>query len=473
MDAMHEPTSPTTRIENHPFDELTVGARDTFTHALSADDFERLAGAAGALDPEALQSGLVTTNGFQAVAGESGWGAALIAAVVAGRLPGAGTVLARQNLEMQGAARPGDVMTLVVSVKSKNPEGRRVALDCRATNQRGDLTLSGVVEVVAPAEKIFRRIVRDHAGEIHEKGRRYRRLIDMTRGLTPLRTAVVHPTDEASLVGAIEAARQGLIVPVLVGPEAKIRRAAEESGLDISPFEIVSTEHSDAAAVAAVAMARAGEVEALMKGALHTDELMRAVVDAKLGLRTSRRITHVFAIDAPQYPRPLFITDAAVNIYPTLIDKRDIVQNVIDMTRALGIVTPRVAILSAIETVSPDIRSTLDAAALCKMADRGQIVGGILDGPLAFDNAVSAEAARAKGIVSPVAGRADILIAPDLEAGNMLAKQLEYLADAEMAGLVLGARVPFILTSRADKTISRIGSCAIALLLARRGGRSA
>jgi len=469
---MHEPSSPKTRIENHTFDELTIGARDTFARALSPEDFERFAGAAGALDPEAVESALVTTNGFQAIAAESGWGGALIAAVLAGRFPGAGTELVRQTLETKGAAGPGDTMTLVVSVKSKTPEGRRVVLDCRATNQRGELTLSGVVEVVAPAEKIFRRIVRDHGGEIHEKGRRYRRLIDMTRGLAPLRTAVVHPVDEASLVGAVEAAREKLIVAILVGPEAKIRRAAEEARIDLAPFEIVSTEHSHAAAEAAVAMARSGEVEAVMKGALHTDELMRAIVNPTLGLRTARRITHVFAIDAPSYPRPLFITDAAVNIYPTLIDKRDIVQNVIDLTRALGILAPRVAILSAVETVSPDIRSTLDAAALCKMADRGQIVGGILDGPLAFDNAVSLEAARAKGIVSPVAGRADILIAPDIEAGNMLAKQLEYLADAEMAGVVLGARVPIMLTSRADKTIARMGSCAIALLLARRGGQS-
>jgi phosphate acetyltransferase/phosphate butyryltransferase len=470
MHAMPEPSSPKTRIENHTFDELTIGERDTFAHALSPEDFERLAGAAGALDPEAVESGLVTTNGFQAIAAESGWGGALIAAVLAGRFPGAGTVLVRQTLEMQGAAGPGDVMTLVLSVKSKNPEGRRVVLDCRATNQRGELTLSGVVEVVAPAEKISRRIVRDQIGEIHEKGRRYRRLIDMTRGVAPLRTAVVHPVDEASLVGAVEAAREKLIVAILVGPEAKIRRAAEEARIDLAPFEIVSTEHSHAAAEVAVAMARSGEVEAVMKGALHTDELMRAIVNPTLGLRTARRISHVFAIDAPSYPRPLFITDAAVNIYPTLIDKRDIVQNVIDLTRALGILAPRVAILSAVETVSPDIRSTLDAAALCKMADRGQIVGGILDGPLAFDNAVSLEAARAKGIVSPVAGRADILVAPDIEAGNMLAKQLEYLADAEMAGVVLGARVPIMLTSRADKTIARMGSCAIALLMARRGG---
>ena len=289
-----------------------------------------------------------------------------------------------------------------------------------------------------------------------------------SRGFKPLRTAVVHPCDEASLVGAVEAAREKLIEAVLIGPEAKIRRAAEQANVDLAGFEIVDAQHSHAAAVLGVAMAREGKVEALMKGALHTDELMSAVVDGALGLRTSRRITHVFAIDAPNYPRPMFITDAAVNIYPNLIDKRDIVQNAIDLARALGIITPRVAILSAVETVSPDIRSTIDAAALCKMADRGQITGGILDGPLAFDNAVSEEAALTKGIVSQVAGRAEILVAPDLEAGNMLAKQLEYLADAEMAGIVLGARVPIMLTSRADNTRSRLGSCAIGLALARR-----
>ncbi|MGD0186743.1 MAG: bifunctional enoyl-CoA hydratase/phosphate acetyltransferase [Roseiarcus sp.] len=458
-----------TRIENHTFDELAIGETVTYARALGPEDFARFADAAGALDPAAVETGLVTTNGFQAIAAESGWGGALIAAVLAGRFPGAGTVLLRQTLEVQGGAGPGDVMTLVVSVKSMTAENRRVVLDCRAANQRGEPTLSGTVEVTAPSEKIVRGRNGEQVGEIHEKGRRYRRLIEMTRGLLPLRTAIVHPVDEASLVGAVEAAREGLIEAVLVGPEAKIRRAAEEAHIDLSSFEIVATEHSHASAEAAVAMARFGKVEALMKGALHTDELMHAVVDPTVGLRTERRVSHVFAIDAPSYPRPLFITDAAVNIYPTLMDKRDIVQNAIDLAKALGIVTPRVAILSAVETVSPDIRSTIDAAALCKMADRGQIVGGILDGPLAFDNAVSLEAAHAKGIESPVAGRADILVAPDLEAGNMLAKQLEYLADAEMAGVVLGARVPIMLTSRADKTIARLGSCAIGLLLARRG----
>jgi phosphate acetyltransferase/phosphate butyryltransferase len=298
-------------------------------------------------------------------------------------------------------------------------------------------------------------------------GHHYLRFLRRTRGLAPLRTAVVHPVDALALEGAIEAARAKLIVPVLVGPELKVRAAARRASVDLAPYECVWTEHSHAAAAEAVALAAERKVEALMKGSLHTDEFMSAIL-AEPRLRTARRMSHVFVIDAPAYPRPLLVSDAAVNIYPTLEDKADIVRNAIGLAHALGTKTPRVAILSAIETVSPRIRSTLDAAVLCKMAERGQITGGILDGPLAFDNAVSFEAARAKGLHSPVAGRADIFIVPDLEAGNMLAKQLEYLAGAQIAGIVLGARVPIILTSRADHTLSRLGSCAIALLLARR-----
>jgi Phosphotransacetylase len=281
-----------------------------------------------------------------------------------------------------------------------------------------------------------------------------------------VKTAVVHPTDQVSLLGAVDAAERGLIVPVLVGPEHKIRAVAEQEGVDLSPFQIVATEHSHAAAECAVAMARNREVEALMKGSLHTDELMHAVVSKAGGLRTERRMSHAWVMDVPTYPRPLLITDTALNIYPDLEAKRDIVQNAIELAQALGVERPRVAILSATETVNPKIQSTIDAAALCKMADRGQIKGGVLDGPLAFDNAISAAAAKTKGIVSPVAGSPDILLAPDLEAGNMLAKQLHYLADADSAGIVLGARVPIVLTSRADDPVSRMASCALALLLA-------
>jgi phosphate acetyltransferase/phosphate butyryltransferase len=291
-------------------------------------------------------------------------------------------------------------------------------------------------------------------------------LVAQAARLPPLRTAVVHPVDALSLAGALAAAEAGLLVPVLVGPEARIRAAALAGGLSLQGCEIVATEHSHAAAARAVALARAGEVAAIMKGALHTDELLHAALDAACGLRTARRMSHVFVCDTALYPRLLLITDAAVNIYPTLTDKRDIVQNAIDLAHALGIACPRVAILSALEMVNEQIRSTIDAAALCKMADRGQITGGVLDGPLAFDNAVSPAAAVAKDLHSPVMGVADILVVPDLEAGNMLAKQLEYLAGAVLAGVALGARVPIILTSRADPIVARLSSAAIARLYA-------
>ncbi len=299
-----------------------------------------------------------------------------------------------------------------------------------------------------------------------EPRRQLTRLLQMAEGLPALRTAVVHPVDEPSLAGAMEAARRGLIEPVLVGPEAKIRACAESAGLELGDAEIVATEHSHEAAETAVRMAATGDVAALMKGKLHTDEMMQAVVARRGGLRTDRRMSHVWAMDVPTYPRPLLITDSALNISPDLTTKADICRNVIELAQALGVDSPRVAILSATEEVNPQIRSTIDAAALCKMADRDQIRGGRLDGPLGFDNAISEEAAQTKGIRSEVAGRADVLLAPDLESANMLGKQLHYLAEAEAAGIVLGARVPIVLTSRADDVFSRTASCAIALLLA-------
>jgi phosphate acetyltransferase len=295
---------------------------------------------------------------------------------------------------------------------------------------------------------------------------KYDRLIARAKGVQPARTLVVHPCDETSLRGAVEAAEAGLIVPVLVAPAAKLKAVASQYNIDISKYEIVDVPHSDAAAAKAVEMIHAGQGELLMKGSLHTDELMRAVTTSKGGLRTARRISHVFVMDAPTYAETLFITDAAINIFPDLDVKRDIVQNAIDLWTQCGLGTPRVAILSAVETVTSKIPSTIDAAALCKMADRGQITGGILDGPLAFDNAVDPESARIKGIKSEVAGRAQILVVPDLEAGNMLAKNLSLMAKADAAGIVLGARVPIILTSRADSVRARMASCAVAVLYA-------
>ena len=294
----------------------------------------------------------------------------------------------------------------------------------------------------------------------------YDRLIAAARALPPLRMAVVHPTNAVSLQAALESARLGLIAPLLVGPRAKMAAAARELGADLSSVECIDAPHSHAAAEAAVALVHEGRADALMKGSLHTDELMGAVVRREGGLRTGRRISHCFVMDVPGHPQPLVISDAAVNIAPTLEEKVDIVQNAIDLAHALRFPAVRVALLSAMETVNPRVPSTLDAAALCKMADRGQITGAVLDGPLAMDNAIDAEAARIKGIVSPVAGVANVLIVPDLDAGNMLAKSLSFLAGAYAAGIVLGAKVPIVLTSRADGETARLASCALAAMVA-------
>jgi phosphate acetyltransferase len=296
---------------------------------------------------------------------------------------------------------------------------------------------------------------------------KYEKLLVQCQGLPPTRTAVAHPCDETSLAGAMEAAARGLIVPILVGPAARIREVAAASGIDLGRTDIVDAPHSHAAAAGAVALVRRGEAEILMKGSLHSDELLGAVVAKDAGLRTGRRISHVFIMDVPTYHKVLVVTDGAINIAPTLEDKADICQNAIDLAVSLGKTRPKVAILAAVETITSKMAATLDAAALCKMAERGQITGAILDGPLAFDNAISREAAAIKGIHSEVAGDPDILLAPDLEAGNILAKQLTFLANADSAGLVVGARVPIILTSRADSVRSRIASCAVAVLAAR------
>ncbi|GEP04349.1 phosphate acetyltransferase [Methylobacterium oxalidis] len=297
----------------------------------------------------------------------------------------------------------------------------------------------------------------------HEK---YDRLIAAARALPKLRVAVAHPCDEAALGAALEAADLGIVEPILVGPRTKVEAAAAALGADIGPFRLCEAAHSHEAAERAVGLVRAGEAEALMKGSLHTDELMAAVVRRDVGLRTARRLSHCFVMDVPGHPTPLIVTDAAVNIAPTLEEKRDITQNAIDLAHALGVETVRVAVLSAMETVNPKVTSTLDAAALCKMADREQITGAVLDGPLALDNAIDLGAARIKRIRSPVAGQANVLVVPDLAAGNMLAKSLTFLAGADAAGIVLGARVPIILTSRADARLTRLASCAVASLVA-------
>jgi phosphotransacetylase/acyl dehydratase len=456
-----------TMLVNHPFSEIKAGDSATLTRTLTRHDIEMFAIMSGEVHPADVDAAWAASDRFLQIVAHGMWGGTLISTVLGTQLPGPGTVLLHQALDFLVPVAVGDRVAVSVKVEAMDPVHESVRLTCCVVNQRGETVIAGTAVVIAPHEKQTRARVIVPAHEPREAGSGYRKLIAMTAGMAPLRTAVVHPVDTTSLGAALEAARLALIMPVLVGPAAKIHAAAAAGGFDLTGIEIVDVEHSAAAAETAAMLAGAGQVEALMKGALHTDELMHAVLAAPARLRTGRRMSHVFAIDAPAYPRALFITDAALNLTPDLATKRDIVQNAIDLVRALGIVRPRVAVLCAVETVNPAMPSTLDAAALCKMAERGQITGALVDGPLAFDNAVSAQAALIKGIISPVAGHADILLVPDVEAGNMLAKQLEYLGGAQMAGIVLGARVPIILTSRADPTLARLGSCAIALLLAR------
>jgi phosphate acetyltransferase/phosphate butyryltransferase len=453
-------------IENRTFDEIQIGESASLVRTLTREDIELFAVMSGDINPAHVDEEYARSDMFHKIIAHGMWGASLISTVLGTKLPGPGTIYLGQTLSFHHPITIGDTITVTVTLTAKKADGYRVSFDCQCINQRGEVVISGCAEGIAPTTKVKRPRVILPEVHMHEHGVWYRHLIELTKGLAPIRTAVVHPVDENALLGAIEAAEDGLIIPILVGPERKIQAVAAAQHLDLSPYTLIATEHSHAAAEQAVALARAGQVEALMKGSLHTDELMQAVLAPGIGLSTARRMSHVYVMDVPTYPRPLLLTDTAINIYPDLETKRDIVQNAIELAHVLGIEIPKVAILSAIETVNPKIHSTLDAAALCKMAERGQITGGLVDGPLAFDNAVSQEAARTKGIVSPIAGQADILVVPDLESGNMLAKQLEYLAEAQSAGIVLGARVPIILTSRADSPLVHKASCALALLLA-------
>ncbi|CAN5134686.1 bifunctional enoyl-CoA hydratase/phosphate acetyltransferase [soil metagenome] len=459
-------------IENRTFDEIAIGDTASVTRTLRQEDIQLFALVSGDVNPAHLDADYAATDIFHRVIAHGMWGGGLISAVLGTELPGPGAIYLSQSLRFTRPVGLGDTITTLVTVTEKRADHHVLLLDCRCVNQDGKDVIVGQAEVKAPTEKIRRPRIALPDVRISDHDA-YRKLIELTRGDVAPPTAVAHPCSAAALAAAIDAAEAGLIVPILVGPEARIRAAAEEAGKDITPYRIVSSAHSHAAAADAVALVRAGEARLLMKGSLHTDELMAAVVSSTTGLRTERRISHAYLMDVPNHPTPLIITDAAINIEPDLEEKADIIRNAIDLAHVIGIEMPKVAILSAVETVNPSIRSTLDAAALCKMADRGQITGGVLDGPLAFDNAISEAAAKEKGIVSPVAGRAEILVVPNLEAGNMLAKQLTFLGGADAAGVVLGARVPIILTSRADSPRTRLASCAVAVLLARAATKAA
>jgi len=456
---------------NHTFEEIQVGESLTLTRQLSQMEVEALALVSGDLDAFHVDAKKASSprdvagngngNGKHA---KSVGGEALLAGILCRRLPGPGTTILEQNLRFEGSFSAADELTGTVTAREKRAQDHSIVFDCAVRCREREL-VSGTIRVAAPTAHLTYSglatpeiVIRSNDG--------FARLLRRCEGIAPVTCAVAHPCDHPTLAGPIEAAERGLIVPILVGPAAKIRAVAQKHGIDLKDYRIVDVEHSHAAAVKAVAMARAGEVESVMKGSLHTDELMAAIVPSATGLRTGRRISHAFVLDVPSYPRGLIITDAAINIAPALEEKIDIVQNAIDLARTLGVETPKVAILAAVETVTSKMQATLDAAALCKMADRGQITGGLLDGPLAFDNAISEQAAATKKIFSPVAGKADILLAPDLQAGNMLAKQLQYLAGADAAGIVLGTRVPVVLTSRADTVRTRLASCAVMKLIA-------
>lgn len=455
---------PDALVRNRTFEEIHVGDTATGSRTLSADDLSLFAIVSGNVNPRHLDDDFASESGVRGPVAPSLWGATVISAVLGNQLPGPGTAYKTQDLQFARPVYVGDTLTATVTVREKRNVDHLVVLECQGVNQHGELVLSGRAEVHAPTRRIT--YPRTALPEVHlQKHQKFRRLIARAAALPPQKTAVVHPCDESSLQAALEAAQENLITPVIVGPLTKIQRVADKLGADLSAFELIDAPHSHAAAETAVALVRSGSARVLMKGSLHTDELMGAVVARDTGLRTERRVSHCFLMDVPTLPDLLIITDAAVNIAPSLAAKVDIAQNAIELAHAIGIEEPRLAVLSAVETVNPAIGSTMDAAALCKMADRRQISGAIMDGPLALDNAVSLEAARVKQINSAVAGRANILLVPDLDAGNMLAKSLTFLANADGAGIVLGARVPIILTSRADELATKLASCAVAALV--------
>ena len=453
-------------LESRIYDEINLGDSTSLTRTLRAEDIQLFAIMSGDINPAIVDRDFANSGMFREVIAHGMWSASLISTTLGTQFPGPGTILVDQSIRFVKPVTIGDTITITVTVKQMFAHNHHILFDCNCTNQDGLQVVTGTAEVLAPREKLRTRRTELPNVMISDKYARLQALVARAKGLAAIDMAVVHPCDQESLKGALMAADAGLIDPILIGPEAKIRAIAEEHGFDLKQHRIVDVRHSHEAAAMAVTLIRNGDAEAIMKGSLHTDELMAEIVSRAAGLRTSRRVTHVFLMDVPTYPRPIMITDAAINIAPTLEEKVHVIQNAIDLAHIIGIPEPKVAILSAVETVNPKIQSTLDAAALCKMADRGQITGGLLDGPLAFDNAVSMMAAKTKGINSKVAGCADILVVPDLESGNMLAKQLEYLANALTAGIVLGAKVPVVLTSRADTAETRIASCVIATLIA-------
>ncbi|MBR0678920.1 bifunctional enoyl-CoA hydratase/phosphate acetyltransferase [Roseomonas eburnea] len=443
------------------WDDIKVGESASATRVCTPNDLVVFAHASGNLNPVHLPGESEQETG-QAPVAPAMWCGSLFSAVLGNKLPGPGTVYQSQELHFHARVQAGEAVVATVTVREKRP-GNLLVMDCRLVKEDGTLVADGTAEVNPPAVRLVTDGVVIPELTLLRRGK-FSRLLQACRGIPPMPTAIAAPTDENSLGGAWEATKEGLIEPILVGPEAVIRAEAEKLGWDLSGVCIEAVASAHDAPARAVCLVHEGRAEAVMKGNIHSDEVLRHVTKADGGLRAGRRISHVFVLDIPGHEGLMLITDAAINILPDLMTKADIVQNAIDLANAIGMKEPRVGILSAVETINPAIPSTIDAAVLAKMADRGQIKGGLVDGPLAMDNAVDLEAARTKGIHSTVAGRADVLVAPNLEAGNMLAKQLVFLSQADTGGLVVGAKVPVMLTSRADDEHARLMSAALAVL---------
>ncbi|WP_412755042.1 bifunctional enoyl-CoA hydratase/phosphate acetyltransferase [Legionella pneumophila] len=461
-------------LENVTFDELTVGRQASLSKTLTQDDINLFAAMSGDVNPAHMDPVFAQSDIFHGIVGHGMWSGSLISTLLGTVIPGPGTIYLKQDIQFKKPVRLGDTLTITIIVKDKGANKPRVIFNCKGVNQHGETVIEGLATVLAPTKKV--RVARTHLPsiEIHTHDR-FEAIIKTCRCMGAVRTAIVHPVTANIIEAVNDAVKAGLIIPILIGPLVKMKTAAQEAGIDLSQWEMIDTEHSDAAASKAAELAASGAIDALMKGSLSTHELMGAIVPTASGLRTQHRVSHAYVMDVPSYHKPLIITDAAINIAPSATEKADICQNAINLWRVLfgEDKKPKVAILAAIETVNPKMQATVDASILCKMADRGQINDGILDGPLAFDNAINKDAAEEKGIISPVAGDPDILLVPEIESGNILAKQLTFLGHADAAGIVLGARVPIILVSRADSLRTRLFSCSLAVKLAaaRKEGR--
>jgi phosphotransacetylase/acyl dehydratase len=454
-------------IENRTFDEINVGDSATLVRTLTEHDIKLFAVMSGDINPAHVDPDYAMSSRFHEVIGHGMWSGALISTVLGTEFPGPGTIYLGQSLRFRRPVKIGDTITIKVTVKEKDEKGH-VVLDTECVNQDGESVVSGTADVLAPKEKVRRPKVELPDVRFDNRDVRFRDVMARVkaRNLAPIATAIVYPGSADALAGVTAAVEEGTITPILVGAKSLIDELAQAAGIDVSGFELVPAENPKQAVAEAIRLAREGRVEGIMKGRVSTEDLIFQAISPAKGLRTERRMSHVYVMDVPTYPKPLFITDAMINIAPGLSAKREICQNAIDLARSLGIPAPKVALLAAVETINPKMPATIDAATLCKMSERGQISGGILDGPLTFDNAVSLTAAARIGLRSAVAGQADILVAPDLEAGNMIAKQLTYLADALSAGIVLGARVPIALTGRGDDRRSWVASSALVQLVA-------